>query len=174
MLVNSIVLTTGLLIFIARVIDVTLGTMRTISTIQGKTHLAFLLGLSEISIWLFIISAVLKNISENPVIGFFYALGFATGNAVGIILERKIAFGHVNLRIITTQNDNTLASKVRMLGYPVTSFRGEGRSGPVTELYILCSRRDLKRILSLARDIEPDIFFVTEPVGVMRKVGSRP
>jgi len=78
------------------------------------------------------------------------------------------------LRIITTQNDNTLASKVRMLGYPVTSFRGEGRSGPVTELFILCSRRDLKRILSLARDIEPDIFFVTEPVGVMRKVGSRP
>ena len=172
MLVNSIVLTTGLLIFIARVIDVSLGTMRTISTIQGRTKLAFLLGLLEISIWVFIISAVLKNISENPVIGIFYALGFATGNAVGIILERKIAFGHVNLRIITTQNDNTIASKVRMLGYSVTSFRGEGRSGPVTELYILCRRRDLNHILSLVRGVEPDIFFVTEPVGLMRKAGS--
>jgi len=174
MLINSIVLTTGLLIFIARVFDVSLGTMRTISTIQGKTQLAFLLGLCEISIWLFVISSVMKSISENPVIGLFYALGFATGNVVGIILERKIAFGHVNLRIITTKNGTALASKVREQGYSVTSFRGEGRSGPVTELYILCRRRELNHILQYIRDVEPDIFFVTEPVGLMRKVVGHP
>ena len=172
MLINSIVLTTGLLIFIARVIDVTLGTMRTLSTIQGKTQLAFLLGLTEVSIWLFVISAVVKSISENPILGLFYALGFATGNVVGILLERKIAFGHVNLRIITTQNGKMMASKVRELGYPVTSFHGEGLSGPVMELYILCRRRDLGRIVKFVQEIEPDVFFVSEPVGVMRNGGK--
>ena len=168
--VDTVVLTTGLLIFGARVIDVSLGTMRTISTIQGKTRLAFLLGITEISIWVFIISAVLKNMSENPIIGIFYALGFATGNVVGIILERKIAFGHVNLRIITTKNGKKLAENVRRSGYSVTSFQGEGFSGPVTELYILCRRRDLNKILQLVRQDEPDVFFVTEPVGLMRVV----
>ena len=167
-----VIISTGLLIFFARVVDVSLGTMRTISTIQGKTQVAFLLGLTEISIWVFVISAVLKSMSDNPVIGVFYALGFATGNVVGIILERKIAIGHVNLRIITVKNGEILASRVRLLGYPVTSFRGEGISGPVTELYILCRRRDLNRILNSIHEIEPDIFFVTEPVGLTRKAGS--
>ena len=173
MLVEPIVLTTGLLIFLARVIDVSLGTMRTISTIQGRTQLAFLLGFTEVSIWLFVISAVINNIRGNPILGLFYALGFATGNVVGIILERNIAFGHVNLRIITTTNGKMMASKVRKLGYAATIFRGEGLSGRVTELYILCRRRDLKHVVQCVQELEHDVFFVTEPVGIMRKGGNK-
>jgi len=173
MVINSLVLTTGMLIFFARVVDVSLGTMRTLSTIQGKSQLAFLLGLSEMGIWLFVISTVIKSIPENPVLGLFYTLGFATGNVVGIIVERKIAFGHVNLRIISSSNGNTLASKVRQLGYAVTCFRGRGISGPVTELYILCRRRDLQQVVQCAQDVEPNVFFVTEPVGIMRQGANK-
>lgn len=165
---DVMILITGLMIFLARVIDVSLGTMRTLSTIQGRTQLAFLLGLTEVSIWLFVISAVVRSISDSPILGLFYALGFATGNVVGILLERKIAFGHVNLRIITTKNGQAMASKVRETGYPVTCFTGEGLSGPVTELYILCRRRDLNHVVQVAQEIEQDVFFVTEPVGIMR------
>lgn len=173
MFLDPIVLTTGFLIFLARVIDVSLGTMRMISTVQGRPQVAFLLGFTEVSIWLLVISAVIKNISDNPVLGIFYALGFATGNVVGIILERNLAFGHVNLRIITTTNGKTMASKIRELGYAVTSFRGEGISGPVTELYILCRRRDQKHIVQCVQGVEQDVFFVTEPVGIMRKGGGQ-
>lgn len=173
MLIDSIVLTTGLLIFIARVIDVSLGTMRTLSTIQGKTRFAFVLGLTEVSIWLLVISAVVKSISDNPILGLFYALGFATGNVVGIILEKKIAVGHVNLRIITTKNGKVMALSIRELGYPVTCFAGEGLSGPVTELYILCRRRDLNHIVNFVQEFEPDVFYVTEPVGIMRNRGGQ-
>ena len=90
---DVMVFITGMMIFLARVIDVSLGTMRTLSTIQGRTQLAFLLGLTEVSIWLFVISAVVRSIPDRPILGLFYALGFATGNVVGILLERKIAFG---------------------------------------------------------------------------------
>jgi uncharacterized protein YebE (UPF0316 family) len=173
MLINSLVLTTGLLIFFARVVDVSLGTMRTLSTIQGKTQLAFLLGLTEMGIWLFVISTVIKSIPENPVLGLFYTLGFATGNVVGIIVERKIAFGHVNLRIISSSNGNILASKVRQLGYAVTCFKGRGVSGPVTELYILCRRRDLQEIVNCVQNVEPNVFFVTESVGIMRQGNNK-
>jgi uncharacterized protein YebE (UPF0316 family) len=173
MAINSIVLTTGVLIFVARVIDVSIGTMRTLSTIQGKTHLTFLLGLTEVSIWLFVISAVIKSISDNPILGLFYVLGFSTGNVVGILIERKLAFGYVNLRIFATENGNYMATQVRELGYPVTCFLGEGLSGPVTELYILCRRRDLQRIVHIVENVEPNVFFVTEPVGLMRKSGKQ-
>ena len=169
MLLDPFVLATGALIFLTRVVDVSLGTMRMISTVQGRPQLAFLLGFTEVSIWLFVITAVIKNISDNPILGTFYALGFATGNVVRIIIERNLAFGHVNLRIITTTYGNMMASKIRDLGFAVTSFRGEGVSGPVTELYILCKRREVKKIVQCAQHVEQDVFFVTEPVGVMRK-----
>jgi uncharacterized protein YebE (UPF0316 family) len=66
-----------------------------------------------------------------------------------------------------------MASKVREIGYPVTCFQGEGLSGPVTELYILCRRRDLNHIVQVAQEIEQDVFFVTESVGIMRSGNRR-
>jgi uncharacterized protein YebE (UPF0316 family) len=142
-----------------------------LSTVHGRTRIAFLLGFTEVSIWLFVISIVIDKISENPIIGVFYALGFATGNVVGIILERHIAFGNVNLRVFSTENGKEMASQVRELGFPVTTFKGEGISGPVTELYVMCTRRDLKKILQTVHIIEKDAFYVTEPVGIVRKSG---
>ena len=79
----------GLLIFLARVVDVSLGTIRTIVIVQGKTLVAFVLGFIEVLIWITIVSTVVHRITETPVLVLFYALGFATGNVVGIIMERR-------------------------------------------------------------------------------------
>jgi len=88
-------LLTGILVFLARVADVSMGTMRTISIVRGRTKTAFVLGFVEISLWLVVIAAVLASISSRPILGIFYALGFSTGNVAGILLERRIAFGQV-------------------------------------------------------------------------------
>ena len=85
----------GILIFLARVADVTLGTVRTMSIVQGRTKMSFFLGFVEISMWLAVISAVISKIATSPILGFFYALGFSTGNVVGIMIERKLAFGNI-------------------------------------------------------------------------------
>ena len=119
----------GLIIFLARVTDVSMGTMRTISIVQGRTKIAFLLGFIEVSMWLVIISTVIHRIAEGPILGVFYALGFSTGNVVGIILEKRIAFGHIILRIISTQSGKEIAKEIRHTGHAVTTFQGEGLSG---------------------------------------------
>jgi len=155
----------GLLVFAARVGDVALGTLRTLAIVQGRTRLSFVLGFVEVGMWLVVIAAVLDKVSHKPVLGAFYALGFATGNIVGIKLEQRIALGDVVLRVICATCGPRLAERIRAAGFGVTTFAGEGLHGPVTMLFVVCRRRDLKPILRLVDEVAPDAFFTTEPVG---------
>jgi len=156
------ILLIGLLIFCARIVDVSIGTMRTIVTVQGRTRLAFVLGFIEVTLWVTIISAIVKQIHTAPVLAVFYGLGFATGNVVGIALERKLALGHLALRAFTRKAGSALAAKLRAAGQVVTTFEGEGRDGPVTELLVVCRRKDIKWILDLIKADDPDAFYIIE------------
>jgi uncharacterized protein YebE (UPF0316 family) len=160
----------GIIIFLARVVDVSIGTMRTIAIVQGRTKIAFVLGFLEVSIWLIVISFVINDMMNKPLIGVFYALGFSTGNVVGIKLERRLAFGHIILRVISTCNGRKIADKVRDSGYAVTTFEGEGKCGPVTMIYVVCRRRDLNEIIPLVKGVEPDAFYITEQAGSVSKL----
>lgn len=171
-MLETTILIKGLLIFLARVCDVTLGTIRTIVTVQGRSKIAFGLGLAEILIWLTAASVVITKIHESPILAAFYALGYATGNVVGIKVEQKIAFGSIILRVITTQNgkSKTMANRLREAGQAVTSFVGEGLKGQVTELYIVCRRRDLKKLLTIVQEEDPEAFYITEQAGSASKI----
>ena len=100
----------------------------------------------------------------------FYAFGYATGNVVGIQVERKLAFGMVVLRVISRSAGKEIADALRALGQPVTVFMGEGQRGPVAELYIAARRRDIKWILPevIARDSKA--FYVIEAARDVRRV----
>jgi uncharacterized protein YebE (UPF0316 family) len=160
----------GLVIFLSRIADVSAGTMRTIAIVHGRTVTAFFLGLFEISLWLVVVSAVITQISQEPILGVFYALGFSTGSVVGIKLEKRLALGCMGVRIINRHNSHLLTDELRKAGYRVTIFSGEGRNGPVYELYAVCRRRDLGRLLKIVNRIEPDAFYVTEAAGEVSRV----
>jgi uncharacterized protein YebE (UPF0316 family) len=155
-------LMTGALIFLARICDVSLGTVRTIITVQGRGVLAFFLAIFEILIWITVISTVVQKVATQPILALFYALGFATGNLVGIAVERKIALGFMILRVFTRTAGKALTGRLREMGQAVTVFKGEGMRGPVDELYIACRRRDLNRILAVVDAEDPESFYITE------------
>ena len=119
-------LLTGILIFLARICDVSLGTVRTIVTVQGRGVVAFFLAIFEILIWITVISTVVQKVASQPILALFYALGFATGNLVGIAVERKIALGFMILRVFTRTAGRKLAERLRAMGVPFT-----GASSPV-------------------------------------------
>ncbi len=164
------ILLTGIIIFLARICDVSIGTVRTIVTVQGRTVIAFILAIFEIGIWITVVSAVIHQIKAQPLLIIFYAFGYATGNVVGILVERKLAFGIIILKVITRDAGGALADYLRQRGQPVTVFVGEGMAGPVKELYIACRRRDLKWILPKVRQKDPNAFYVIEQARDMGKV----
>lgn len=153
---------TGILIFFARICDVSLGTVRTIVMVQGRSAIAFFLGIFEILIWISVVSTVVQRVAEHPILAVFYALGFATGNAVGIAVERKIGLGFMVLRVFTRTSGKAMADRLRMLGQPVTVFHGEGMHGPVAELYIACRRRDQAKLLEIVTAEDPESFYIME------------
>jgi len=163
--------TTGLVIFFARILDVSFGTVRTILTVQGRIALSFLFGICEVVIWILVVSTVINQVKESPILILFYATGYATGNVVGILVEQKLAFGLIILRVITKRTEGLImANRIRNLGQPVTIFTGQGMKGTVLELNIVCHRRDFKKLLPVIMEEDPNAFYITEQARDVSKI----
>lgn len=168
---NTSTILLGTAVFFARILDVSLGTLRIMSIVQGRRWIAFWLGFFEVAIWLTVISTLVEKISSSPILIFFYAFGFASGNMMGIFLEQRLAFGTVVLRIFSKEAIN-LATHLRSLGYPVTIFQGEGMKGPVMQLTIVCRRKMIPQLRTEIQTFDPDTFFTIESVGTVNKLFS--
>lgn len=151
----------ALLIFLSRMADVSLGTMRTIAVVQARIPLAMVLGFIEVNIWVLAVSQVISRLDDFPYLTIAYAGGFAAGNAVGIALERRLAIGSAAIRVIS-RNGRALAGELNRLGHVVASIDGESPDGPQTLVYATCARRDLPSIIDRARAIDPNLFYVVE------------
>jgi uncharacterized protein YebE (UPF0316 family) len=152
-----------LFIVLARIIDVTLGTMRIIYISRGMKFLAPLFGFFEILIWLVAIGQIMRNLN-NPVYYLAYAVGFATGNLLGIFLEERLAVGRVILRIITQKDATELAKYLRASGYGVTAVDAEGATGPVKLLFTVIDRDKTESVVQSVQTYNPRAFYSIEDV----------
>lgn len=169
---SSEILVLGILIFLAEVAVLTLGTVRTMVTVLGESKAAFALGVVEMILWVFGTSAVMLKVGDEPFLGVCYAVGFATGNVIGILAEKKLALGNVVVRIISAWHGSDIAGAVRRSGYVITTVAGEGSDGPVTVQFVVCKRKDMKHVLKIARDIDPKLFYTFETAGGASEVPS--
>lgn len=152
-----------LLIVLARIADVSLGTLRTVAVFWGRRYLAWLLGFFEVLIWVLVVSRVIGLAQEKPVYAVFYAIGFASGNFIGITIERALAFGEQVVRIFTRLGDE-MADALRAEEFGVTEFDGRGRDGPITQLFIQTKRKTVPALIARARQIDPSCYYVIDDV----------
>jgi len=150
-------------IFCARIVDVSIGTLRTICMVRGATWLAPALGFFEVLIWITAISGVLTHLDRwyNIVA---YAAGFATGNAVGMLLEQALAFGLQAIRLISRYRSAAVAEGLRLAGYGVTEVAARGRSGEISLCFVVVPRRETRTVLDVACGIDPDVVCTIEDV----------
>ncbi len=151
------------LIFTLRVTDMTLDTLRVLSVMRGRRAMAWGAGFFQAVFFVVAFSTVLRNL-DNPLNVVGYAAGFATGNVVGIMLEGKLAFGELNVRIISPRRGTRLAEQLRAAGFAVTEVPGRGRDGTVDVLYCTMRRRDLPRAEALVHEVDPQAFIVSEDI----------
>ena len=152
-----------LIVFFARVVDVSLGTMRIIYTSRGKRNIASLLGFAEVFIWIVVVSQIIRNVHSLPAYT-AYAAGFATGTFVGMKIEERLALGTLVLRIILPHGGDEMAQSLRKAGYGVTIVNGEGASGAVKLLYTVIKRRDLEDVAKIIHGSNSKAFFSVEEV----------
>ncbi|MBM4102931.1 MAG: DUF2179 domain-containing protein [Planctomycetes bacterium] len=157
-----------LLIFMARICDVTIGTARVIFVTRGYKYLAAVAGFFEVLIWIVVIGQIMQNLS-NPVCYIAYAAGFATGNYVGIRLAEKMSLGFVVVRVMFNQDIDKLMASIREAGYGVTCFDGQGAYGPVKEIFTVVSRRQVRDFLGIIKTFQPNAFYLIEEIGTVSK-----
>ena len=156
------------LIFVARVADVSLGTIRVIFISKGLKYFASAIGFFEILIWLLAIGQIMKNLS-NPACYIAYAGGFAMGNFVGIWIAEKLSLGVVLIRVVTIKDAYELVDHLKTSEYGVTSVDGHGTAGEVKVVFTIVPRREVASVVDLIKKFNPKAFYSIEEVGFVEK-----
>lgn len=152
-----------LMIFFARIVDVSLGTLRIIFVSRGWRKVAPLLGFVEVFIWIVVVGQLVQNL--NSFISYVaYASGFAAGNFVGMFIEQRLAFGSVIIRVIVQNCGNELMEKLHNAGCGVTGIDATGSIGPVKVIYIIIKRKHLPAVRNIINSVCPKAFMTIEDV----------
>lgn len=152
-----------ILIVLARIVDVSFGTLRIIYLSKGYKWLSSVLGFFEVFIWLLAITRIFANL-DNWMSYIAYPLGFAVGIFVGMKIEERIAIGQELIRIITRKDAHDLINALRGKGYSVTAIPAEGSSGEVGILYSIVNRKNIGDYVATIKEFNPNAFYTIEDV----------
>jgi uncharacterized protein YebE (UPF0316 family) len=166
-------LATALAIFLLRVCDMSLDTLRVLFIVRGNRPVVWFLGFFQSAIWVLAITSVLGHLG-NPLAWIGYAAGFGTGNVVGMAIEDRLAIGYRHLRIISPRQGTSVAGALRQAGYGVTELSGQGRDGPVAVISTSVRRRDVDRLEHVIRQADPEAFVSVEEIRPVHRGYFRP
>jgi uncharacterized protein YebE (UPF0316 family) len=158
----------ALLIFVMRVINMSLDTIRVMMVVRGRKGMAWVLGFIETVIYIFVLTTVIQEF-DNILNIVAYAGGFATGNVVGMWIEDRIAIGHTHLRIISSDAGLAIAERLREEGYAVTEITGRGRDGEVTLLNVSVLRRNKDNVCEIVQEVDEEAFITAEELRPIRR-----
>lgn len=155
------------LIFVLRIGDVSLGTLRIGYLVRGQRGLAGLFSFFESLVWLAAAAQVLTHL-DSPVKFLGYAGGYATGTVVGVSIERWLAVGETLMRIVAPVGSPSADEALRAEGYYVTVLNAQGRDGDVRVAFTVLPRRRIPQALRVVERANPQAFVTFEPTTPVR------
>jgi uncharacterized protein YebE (UPF0316 family) len=160
-----------LLIFLARIFDVSINTIRIIYVLGGRRLTATVLGFFESFVWLMAIRQIFEHL-DNWICYVAYPAGFATGILVGMIIEERIAYGKVIVRIITRKDILVLRDYLIENDFRFTVVPGEGADGKENVVFTVLERQELESLLKKLKEILPSAFYTVEKVNRAAEGGT--
>lgn len=154
------------LIFLARAVDVSLGTIRIVFVSRGLRFLAPVVGFFEVIIWLLAIRVIMQNL-DNAVCYIAYGAGFAMGTFIGLHIEKRMAIGTAIVRIITHKDSTPLIDRLRKEGFGVTSLDAQGKKGLVHVLFMIIRRCDFEKVAKIIQQHNPKAFYTVEDTRIV-------
>ncbi|MBN2300362.1 MAG: DUF2179 domain-containing protein [Acholeplasmataceae bacterium] len=165
---NSVPLWELLLIFFAKIIEVSIGTMRIILISKGYRKPGSILGFFEVLLWVFVASTVISGMLDAPLKGIIYALGFAIGVYIGSMIENRVAVGKVMIHVIASNDVASQIIKVlRDSGHGVTSLDAHGKDSDRTVLMVFANRKNKEIIMKLIERTNDKALIVANEVSLV-------
>lgn len=147
-------------IFFARLIDVSLGTFRTINTVKGRDLIASLIGLVEITVWFLVVKEALNTDNNSILIVISYALGFSVGTYIGGKISKIFIKSNLEVQVILSKKDDSIVNKIRESGYGVTAIEVKGTKDEKYMLYIQIRDNTLEKLKRIVRKLDSKAFIV--------------
>lgn len=156
-------------IFFAKIVEVTLATLRIMLVNRGEKIKGACIGFFEVMLWVIVVSQVLDGVSEDPIKLLVYCLAFALGNYIGVTIENKLAIGTACIQAVVAQDKQPeLSDALREKGFGVTHIQGAGKDGPVQVLMIYLKRKCLDEATTLIRSYSPHALITVNDVRQLR------
>lgn len=153
-------------IFGARLIDVSLGTIRTVYTVKNKHLIASFIGLIEVIVWFLIVQEALNSTSNNFFIAFSYSIGFAVGTYIGGILSNKLINTKLGIQVILNKKDDNIINKIRQMGYAVSIINLVSKDNKYM-LYIQVDSKQYHKLIKLINSLDNKAFIVVNETKVV-------
>jgi uncharacterized protein YebE (UPF0316 family) len=158
---TEIIYSAGLIILL-RIGDVSLGTLRTILTVQSKKYYAGAIGFTEVLIWIFAMRYIVQHM-DSTINLISYATGFGLGTVIGITIEQIIGIGYAQVNIISRDKAEEIARLLRATRYGVTMLPGNGKQGEVSIIYTVINKKRIRKLKELINKIDRDVFINIQP-----------
>jgi len=156
----------ALTIFLLRIGDVSISSVRIVTLMRGRIGLAAVMGFFESLFWVVAAAIVFSSGINDPVRMIAFAAGFASGTLLGGYIERWLAMGTAFIRVVTSVDDSPVADSLRDGGYPVTVLNAEGRDGEVRVNFLVLPRRKVKEALAIVSAVNPAAFVTVEDIRI--------
>jgi uncharacterized protein YebE (UPF0316 family) len=155
-------------IFLLRVINQSLDTLRVMMMLRGRKLASWVLGFAETAIFVIALSSVITGL--NNVLNIIaYSAGFATGNTLGMWVEDRLAIGHINLRIVSPKRGSALVDRLRKAGFGVTEIPARGKDGTVSLLNLSVLRKEVDEVQELVESVDKTAFITSEEMRPLRR-----
>ena len=163
-----------IMIFFAKLMEVSIATIRVVLTARGNRLIASMLATVEITLWLVVASTVLLGITDDPLRAVVYGVAYAIGIYVGIAIEDKLALGLAQIEVIAEPKEAlVITEKMRGLGYGVTTFFCEGLEGDKVSIVLKVQRKDIPLTIKLLKEYEHLFVTITDirklQIGIIRR-----
>ena len=155
-----------ILIFLFRIVDQSIGTLRLIFAAKGLKRLAPFFAFFESFIWLVAIGQIMKHL-DNVYCYLAFAGGYSVGNFIGILLEEKLSIGNVVIRVIPKKDTTALIQHLRKLKYGVTVVPVDGMLGPTKMLFTTIRRKEARHVIEIIQEYNPTAFYTIDEVKIV-------
>lgn len=150
-----------IIIFFARVIDVSLATFVTVLTVKGKRALATIIGFIDVLIWFLVVKEALNTDIKSIWIAFSYAGGYALGTFIGTTLSNKLIDGKISAQVIINSDSINEVEKIRKAGFAVSQIDCTGKdNAKKIMLFIELDKKHLDDLKDIINKIDKDAFMV--------------
>ncbi|MCW5875043.1 MAG: DUF2179 domain-containing protein [Anaerolineales bacterium] len=155
-------------IFMLRVVNQSLDTLRVVMMLRGRKLETWILGFIETVIFVVALGSVISGL-DNVLNIIGYSAGFATGTTVGMWVEDRLAIGFINLRIVSPKRGTAMVQHLREAGYGVTEIPARGKDGMVSLLNLSVRRKEVDQVQALVESVDSTAFITSEETRPLRR-----